>query len=93
MNSIIQTEKECFVCKTTQGLHSHHIFEAYNRNNSEKYGLKVWLCGKHHNLSSAGIHFDKAFDLYIKRLAQKKFNEVYPELDFMQIFGKNFLGE
>jgi len=90
MNSIIQTEKECFVCKTTQGLHSHHILGSYNRNNSEKYGLKVWLCGKHHNLSSAGIHFDKQFDLYVKRIAQARYEEVYPDLDFVQIFGKNF---
>ena len=90
MNSIIQTEKECFVCKTTQGLHSHHCFGSYNRNNSEKYGLKVWLCGKHHNLSSAGVHFDKRFDLYLKRLAQSRFEEVYPDLDFVQIFNKSY---
>ncbi len=90
MNSIIQTEKECFVCKTTQGLHSHHILGAYNRNNSEKYGLKVWLCGKHHNLSDEGVHFNKDFDLYLKRLAQSKFEEVYPDLDFVKIFNKNY---
>jgi len=92
MNSIIQTEKECFVCKTTQGLHSHHcMFGVGHRELSEKYGLKVWLCGKHHNLSDEGVHFNKDFDMYLKRLAQSKFNEVYTNLDFVKIFNKNYL--
>jgi len=66
MKSIIQSEKECFVCKTTSNLHDHHIlFGTSNRKNSEKYGLKVWLCMEHHT-GSAGAHQNRALDLYLK---------------------------
>lgn len=92
MKSIIQSEKECFVCKTTYGLHEHHIFEGTGRRKqSEKYGMKIWLCGRHHNLSNEGVHFNKELDLRIKRIAQKKFEETYKDLDFIKIFGRNFI--
>lgn len=62
-----------------------------NRKQSEKYGCWVWLCGKHHNLSDFGIHFDKELDLKVKKLAQSKFEENHSRQEFMQIFGKNWL--
>ena len=41
MNSVLQSEKECFVCGTNLNLHSHHIFfGTANRKLSEKYGMK-----------------------------------------------------
>ena len=58
---------------------------------SEKYGLKVWLCPFHHNMSSQGVHFDKELDIRLKRVAQKKFEEHYPNVDFVQLFGRNYL--
>jgi len=53
--------------------------------------MKVWLCGRHHNLSNEGVHFNHDLDLSIKRMAQRKFEETYQDLDFIKIFGKNFL--
>ena len=91
MESIIQKEKYCYVCGTTLGLHSHHIFGAANRKKSEKQGLKVWLCGYHHNLSNQGVHFHKPLDSRLKRLAQKKYEETHTREEFMQEFGKNYL--
>lgn len=92
MNSILQNEKKCFICGTHLGLHCHHIFGGNaNRKKSEKYGLKIWLCGRHHNLSNEGIHFNKAVDLSVKRKAQEKFEETHTREEFMQIFGKNYL--
>lgn len=91
MKSIIQDEKECFVCKITYGLHEHHCFEGTGRRKqSEQYGLKIWLCGRHHNLSNEGVYFNKELDLQIKRIAQKKFEETYKDLDFIKIFGRNY---
>lgn len=91
MKSIIQENKECFVCKTTYNLHEHHIFYGTaNRKQSEKYGMKVWLCGRHHNLSNEGVHFNRELDLQIKRMAQKKFEETYKDLDFIRIFGRSY---
>ena len=92
MQSIIQSEKYCFVCGTTQNLHSHHIFgNNPNRKHSEKYGLKVFLCYKHHNGSDEAVHFNRHFDLELKKYAQERFQEKYPDLNFREIFGKNFI--
>lgn len=72
MKSVIQKNKECYVCKTTCGLHEHHIiYGTANRKKSEKHGFKVWLCGRHHNLSNEGVHFNKKFDLHLKCICQE----------------------
>ncbi len=92
MKSIIQNEKECFLCKTIYNLHNHHIFYGTaNRRLSEKYGLKVWLCGNHHNLSNEGVHFNRELDLHIKRIGQAAFEKTHTREEFMKIFGKNYL--
>ena len=91
MNSLIQKEKECYICKTTLNLHKHHIFEGRNRNNSEKYGCWVYLCAKHHNMSDEGVHFNKKLDSQLKIIAQKRFEEVYPDKEFLDIFKINYL--
>jgi len=90
MESIICNDKECFVCHTTLGLHKHHVFGGANRKHSEKYGLTIWLCGMHHNLSKDGIHSNRPLELVIKRLAQEKFESIYSHDLFMQIIGKNY---
>ena len=93
MNSILQTNKECYVCKTTLNLHSHHcLYGVSNRANAEKYGLKVWLCGPHHNMSDEGVHFNKPLDLHLKKISQKAFENTYgSRAEFIGIFGKNYL--
>lgn len=98
MKSIIQKEKECFTCRvnygveTTVGLHDHHIFEgSARRKNSEKFGLKIYLCGRHHNLSKYGIHYQKQLDLELKQLAQKKFEETHSREEFLKYFRRNYL--
>ncbi len=91
MKSIIQDKEECFITHDTYNLHSHHICEGRNRKNSEKYGLKVWLRGDWHNQSNYGVHFNKELDTQLKKLAQEKFIETYPDLDFLDIFKINYL--
>ncbi len=89
--SIISNERECLVCKTKQGLHKHHIFYGTaNRKKSEKYGCWCYLCGKHHNLSSEGVHFNKALNQKIQSKCQARFEELYPDLDFIKIFGRSY---
>ena len=90
--SILQNQKKCFVCGTTENIHIHEVyFGTANRNKSIKYGCCVYLCGKHHNLSSEGVHYNHELDQHLKQLMQKRFNEVYPNLDFLKIFGRNYL--
>lgn len=74
MKSVLQEKKECWVCERTENLHDHHIiYGSANRKKSEKYGLKVWLCPYHHNMSDEGVHFNKALDLRLKQMAQSYF--------------------
>lgn len=90
--SIIQNEKECYICKTVYGLHCHHIFFGTgNRQVSEKNGLKVWLCGRHHNLSKEGVHFNRELDIKLKQIAQKKFEETHTREEFLKLVGRNYL--
>lgn len=99
MESIIQKEKECFVCRmlfnlrTTRDLHSHHcIGGTANRKLSEKYGLKVWICAPHHNMSDFSVHFNKELDLKVKEYAQSVFEaNLGTREDFRRIFGKSYL--
>lgn len=42
-------------------------------------------------MSNDGVHFHKALDNKLKAHTQKRFTEVYPQLDFLKIFGKNYL--
>ena len=95
MKSIIQSEKECFACGIQYGLHLHHCFFGNpNRKLSDKYGLTVWLCPRHHNMSSEGVHFNKPFDDYLKQLAQRRFEAVHGDRKtFMAVFGRNYLEE
>lgn len=91
MKSIIQNNKECYVCKTTLGLHLHHcLYGSANRKLADKYKLTVWLCPMHHNMSDYGVHFNIELDTHLKRLAQLKFEETYNE-SFLKIFGRNYL--
>ena len=92
MKSIIQTERECYVCGTTQDIHEHHIFEGTaNRRQSEKYGMKIFLCGRHHNMSNQGIHFNKELDISVKQMAQEIFEKTHTREEFKEIFGKSYL--
>lgn len=91
--SIVSNEKRCFVCLTTIGLHRHHIFYGTGgRQLSEDYGCWVYLCGAHHNMTNYSVHFNKDFDLKLKRLCQKKWEAVHGSReDFIKIFGRNYL--
>lgn len=92
MQSIIQENKECFFCKATQNLECHHIFGGTsNRKNSEKYGLKVWLCNKHHTGSNDSVHHNKKMADTLKQIGQEAFEKNGTRQEFMKIFGRNYL--
>lgn len=93
MKTVLQSKKECWVCGTTIDLHDHHIFYGTaNRKISEKRGLKVWLCGKDHNLSKAGVHFNKELDTALKQFAQTYYEEhIGTRSQFREEFRKSYL--
>jgi len=86
----MQHTKECWVCGTVLTLESHHCFGGANRPISELYGLKVYLCHKHHT-GGAGVHFDRVLMDELHREAQKRFEEVYSRNEFLKMFGRNYL--
>lgn len=91
--SILQKEmNECWFCGAKNNLHIHEcFFGTGKRALSIKYGCCVSLCATHHNLSNTSVHNNREMDLNLKRVMQKKFMEVYPNLDFIKIFGKSYL--
>ncbi len=92
MKSIIQKDKECFICRSRSQLQEHHVFFGNpGRKHSEKYGMKVWLCMDHHT-GDNGVHFNRDMDLYVKRCCQRVFEEKKgSRAEFRKIFGKSYL--
>lgn len=70
--SIMQTRRECYVCRM-------------------KYGLKVYLCHRHHNEPGYSAHFDHKLRLYLKKQAQRSFEDVYGHRQWMAVVGKDYL--
>lgn len=98
MRSIIQKKDGiCLLCKNLHGdissktVEEHHcIYGSANRKLSEKYGLKVYLCAEHHRLGKEAVHRNHDVDLYVKQIAEEHFNETYPTLSFLAIFGRDY---
>ncbi len=91
-NSILQSDKRCYVCGAIRGLHDHHIYAGTaKRAISEKYGFKVYLCAQHHNMSEFGVHFDRSLDLRLKKRCQKEFEKTHSRKEFINIIGENYI--
>lgn len=71
----------------------HHVIYGWaNRQLSEKFGLKVPLCAECHR-GKDGAHYNAEYSLSLKKWAQRCFEAEYPNLDFVEIFGRNYLWE
>ena len=90
--SILQTDRECWVCKSQRNLHRHHvIFGTANHKWSEKLGLTVYLCYEHHE-GNTGVHHNRDLDLRLKQYAQEVFEaKIGTREDFRKIFGKSYI--
>ncbi len=88
----MQTEQESYLSGRTDSLEEHHIFYGQGRRKlSERYGLKVWLTHDEHNEPPDGVHFNQEARRALERAGQEAFERKYPELNFMRIFGKNYI--
>ena len=92
---VFSMTNKCAICGSSEKVATHEIFfGTANRKKSIEDGMVVNLCGKHHNLSSEGVHFDKDLDLQLKRKAQKKWEEVYGNRElFIKRYGRNYLSD
>ena len=92
MKSIIQKDKECYICGRTVGLELHHCIHGRGRRKlATEYGLTVWLCPYHHRDAKHGVHGDASLDLWFKQLAQNCFEIIWDHEEWMRIFGRNYL--
>lgn len=90
MKSIIQEEKECFVCHSQRFLEVHHCLHGTaNRKMADKFGLTVYLCPYCHR-GKYGVHHNADLDNKLKVIAQKAFEEHFPDLEFIDFFGRNY---
>ncbi|EXG84457.1 hypothetical protein K413DRAFT_1198 [Clostridium sp. ASBs410] len=93
VKSVLQDTKECYFCHSTYCLEDHHIFfGTSNRKRSEKRGLKVWLCDKHHRYDPDAVHRNRRSDLQLKEMAQTYYEQnIGTRKQFIVEFGKSYL--
>ncbi len=97
-------ERTCFICSRFLGdysprsyLEEHHVFGGPNRRISEHYGLKVYLCLKHHEGDMDGqkeaVHRpdNNDYGSRLHKIAQREFERRYSHEEFMRKFGRNYL--
>ena len=90
MESVFSGSKECWECGTTSGLHEHHIFMGPDRDASEKHGLKLYLCFKHHE--QVHMHPNTGLDKELKEMGQRYYLANIGCLDdFRAEFRKSYL--
>lgn len=95
MKSIIQNERECFICGRPEPLEEHHCLEGAYRGNkknlygSEKYGLTVYLCTEHHMMA----HEHEEMLAYLRSVAQKIAMQYYgwTTEEFIKRIGRSFI--
>lgn len=88
MKSIVQDNKECYICGTTINLHNHHIFPGRGfRKNSDKEGLTVYLCAVHHQY----VHQDFKAMKELQKIGQREFEKNKTREEFIRLFTKNVL--
>ena len=82
------------ITRTDIFCHRHEVFFGNpNRQKSIKDGLVVFLKPEMHNMSKKGVHFNREFDLYLKRIAEQRWCEYYGKTidDFIKEYGRNYL--
>ncbi len=103
MKSIMhKKDGTCYLCMMLRSDYSekqtqehHAVYGMGRRKLSEKYGLKVYLCFRHHTADGGleAVHRNAETDLLVKKEAQKAFEKRWKALEFREIFGKNYLEE
>lgn len=81
------------IVRTPIYCHRHEVFFAANRQKSIKDGLVVFLRPEMHNASNQGVHYNREFDLCLKRIGQQAWMDYYGKSteDFIKEYGRNYL--
>lgn len=89
--SIFNNLNKCYFCgRPREAIHEVY-FGTANRKVSIEHGFCVGLCNEHHNMGNDSVHFNKAKDLHLKQLYQKKYEETHSREEFIKLIGRNYL--
>ena len=89
----------CYLCQMMDGdsrykpTEVHHIFGGPNRSKSDQYGLVVRLCPYHHRTGGRdAVHTNAELADRLHRIGQIMYEQEHSREEFVQEFGKNYLG-
>ena len=89
VKSIIPGDREgrCYVCDTTEGVEVHHIFGAADRPISDREGLFIHLCRKHHEET----HRDAKLMQTLHEVGQEQWERTHSREEFIKTFRQSYL--
>lgn len=87
-DSIMQSEKVCFVTGATVNLDKHHIYHGSRRKAADKWGCWCWL---EHSVHMDLHQRNTALDESLKMACQERFEALYDRQTFMNVFGKSYI--
>lgn len=76
----------CIICGKKKD-NIHEVFFGRNRLNSMKFGLTIPLCNYHHQM----IHSNPVLSNEYKKRGQALFDRAYPDMEFIKVFGRNYI--
>jgi len=76
---------KCYFCPNSKN-HMHEIFSGRNRQNSMRYDLCLPVCWRCHSK----YQNNKEFNDYWHVKGQEAFEEHFPDLEFIDIFKRNY---
>ncbi len=79
-------DDQCYICERPYSELHEVFFGNPDARLSQDYGMVVRLCAYHHRDHKAGVHHNREFDLQLKTEYKAKFEEMYPDLNFCDIF-------
>lgn len=99
--SILQKKDgTCYLCRRLHNdgrrhgsLHEHHIYPGANRRISEAEGFKVYLCPEHHESGREAAHRNIGSLRTLQQDCQREYEKTHSRGQFMQLVGRNYLGE
>ena len=98
MRSIVSRDDCCFICAEVYKKYvwtdteEHHVFFGTGKRElSDEDGLTVRLCKAHHREGPEAAHKNHLADMYLKVVAQAKYEETHTREEFMKRYGKSYL--
>ena len=98
MKSIIESDTFCYICANVHkryifdGTEEHHIFCGHGKREfAGADGLTVHLCPQCHREGPEAVHKNHLADMYLKTVAQAKYEETHTREEFLKRYGKSYL--